>query len=61
MSDIQQEPVKPVNQNKGFHKTTINFDQDEFSVLKRVSEERGIPVSRVLRNTVRQTYNLQYT
>ena len=61
MSDIQLDQVKPVNQNKGFHKTTINFDQDEFNVLKRVSEERGIPVPRVLRNTVRQTYNLQYT
>ena len=61
MFDTQQEQQKPIHQTKGFHKTTINFDQDEFNVLKRVSEERGIPVSRVLRNTVRQTYNLQYT
>ena len=60
LSDIQQEEVKPVNRNKGFHKTTINFDMDEWNQLNRVSEQYGIPVSRVLRNTVRQTYNLQY-
>ena len=61
MFDSQQEQQKPVNQTKGFHKTTINFDQDEWNQLNRVSEQYGIPVSRVLRNTVRQTYNLQYS
>ena len=61
MFDTQQEPVKPVNQNKGYHKTTVNFDMDEWNQLNRVSEQYGIPVSRVLRNTVRQTYNLQYS
>ena len=61
MNDIQQEELKFKPPPKGFHKTTINFDMDEWNQLNRVSEEYGIPVSRVLRNTVRQTYNLQYT
>jgi len=61
MSDIQREQVKSTHQTKGYHKTTINFDMDEWNQLNRVSEEYGIPVSRVLRNTVRQTYNLQYS
>ena len=61
MFESHQDQKKSIHQNKGFHKTTINFDSDEFSVLKRVSEEYGIPVSRVLRNTVRKTFNLQYS
>ena len=61
MSDSKREQQKPIHQIKGYHKTTINFDQDEWNQLNRVSEQYGIPVSRVLRNTVRQTYNLQYS
>jgi len=61
MFDTQQEQQKSIHQTKGFHKTTINLDQDEWNQLNRVSEQYGIPVSRVLRNTVRQTYNLKYS
>ena len=60
MFDTKDEQRK-TKQNKGFHKTTINFDMDEWNHLNRISEQHGIPVSRVLRNTVRQTFNLQYS
>ena len=73
MNDIQTEDmnfnVKPRYQTGGFshgkntvtRKTTVNFDMDEWEKLNGVSEEYGIPVSKVLRNTVRQQFNLQYS
>ena len=70
MNDIEREDmdfnVKSRYQTKGFShgkntvtkKTTVNFDIDEFECLKEVSEQNRIPVSKVLRDTVRTHYNL---
>ena len=59
MSENQQ--TSKITQNKGYHKFTVNLDSDEWNQLNLVSEKYGTPKSRIIRNTIRQSFNLQYT